>query len=394
MARISALERMGFFPLPEAEARRIRRHVLYPASKLTALDPCAGEGKALALITEGASGQRCGIELDAYRAEQAATRLDQVMYADCFDADCRVESLSLLYVNPPYQDAVHEDGPGQRLKELFLRHVYRWLKPGGVLILVIPIAQLPVCGNILSRQFKETQVYRLTEPASVQYHQIVVFAVRRSRRERERLQDREITAQRLDYGHKARSFETLPVLSEQPQRVYAVPEAEPIQLAHHGLTLDEIEDCLPQSPAYRQAWRILFAPESRERGRPLTPLHAGHVSILACASALDGIFGEGELRHASRWHGVKTILRLEEQDDEGVTTIREKEQFSHFLILLYSDGTAAVLTAEAAADQEEPAGESIETLPSTAVPVEEPARGSRRRRRKFRIEESTSEKCS
>jgi SAM-dependent methyltransferase len=380
MARISALERMGYFPLPEAEARRIRRHLIYPPTTFTALDPCAGEGKALALITEGAPGQRCGIELDAYRAEQAAIRLDQVIYADCFDVDCRVESLSLLYVNPPYQDAAHEDGPGQRLEELFLRQVYRWLKPGGVLILVIPIAQLPVCGNILSRQFKDTEVYRLTEPASIQYSQTVVFAVRRSRRERERLQDREITALRLEYGRNSRSPEALPVLSEQPQRVYPVPEAGPINLIHHGLPLDEIEDCLPQSPAYRQARRILFAPESHARGRPLTPLHAGHVSILACASALDGIFGEGELRHASRWHGVKTILRLEEQDDQGVTIIREKEQFSHFLNLLYSDGTAAVLTAEAAANQEEPAGQGTEAPPLPALPVEEPEHPGRPRR--------------
>jgi len=167
----------------------------------------------LAVITGGARGQRCGIELDVHRAEQAAIRLDRVVYGDCFDVHCHAECVSLVLLNPPYDGALQEDGVGQRLEELFLRHTYRWLKPGGVLILVIPIAQLAVCGNILSRQFKDTEVYRLSDPESVQYKQVVVFGVHRSRRERDRLQDREINALRLDYGHKARSFEAQPALS-------------------------------------------------------------------------------------------------------------------------------------------------------------------------------------
>lgn len=277
MARLASILRLGYFPLPDVEAGRIRRHLAYRTSHFAALDPCAGEGKALAVITEGAQGQRCGIELDAYRAEQAATRLDQVIYGDCFDVECRVESASLLLLNPPYQDVPQEDSPAQRSEELFLQRTYRWLKPGGVLILVIPITQLAVCGNILSRQFKDTEVYRLSEPASVRYKQIAVFGLRRTRRERERLQDREITSLRLDYGRKARSWEALPGLSDQGHRLYAVPEAAPIELINRGLPLDEIEDGLAQSTAYRQARRILFAPAAREHGRPLTPLHAGHV---------------------------------------------------------------------------------------------------------------------
>jgi SAM-dependent methyltransferase len=386
MPRPEARFRMGYVPLPEGEARRIRQHLIYPTSGCSALDPCAGEGKALAIITGDAQGQRYGIELDAYRAEEAKGRLDQVIYGDCFDVDCHVESSSLVLLNPPYDVAVHEDRPSERFEALFLQHTYRWLKPGGVLILVIPAAQLAVCGNILSRQFKDTEVYRLTDPASVQYKQIVVFAVRRSRRERERLQDREINALRLDCGRKARSFDALPALSDHVQPFYAVPEAEPIELVHRGLPLDEIEDSLAQSPAYRQAQRMLFAPESRERGRPLTPLHMGHVSLLACASALDGMFGENELRHASRWQAVKTSYQTEEEDEKGVVTIRQREQFSHCLNLLYADGETAVLTADAPSPSEDPKTDS--GAPANArVPVESPeGRG-----RKFRIEEAIGE---
>jgi tRNA1(Val) A37 N6-methylase TrmN6 len=189
---------MGYFPLPEAESHRIRQLIKIPTSSFTALDPCAGEGKALAVVTHGACCQRCGIELDAYRAEEANKRLGQVIYGDCFDVDCKVESCSCMLLNPPYDTTASDDGASQRLEALFLQHTYRWLKPGGVLILVIPVAQLAVCGNILSLQFKDAEVYRLSEPECLQYKQIVVFAVRRTRRERERLQEPEISWWRLE----------------------------------------------------------------------------------------------------------------------------------------------------------------------------------------------------
>jgi SAM-dependent methyltransferase len=352
MARVRAIERMGFFPLPEAEARRIRRHLIYPPTAVTALDPCAGEGKALALITEGASGQRSGIELDAYRAEQAATRLDPVIYGDCFDVECHVESVSLLFLNPPYDSSVNEDSASERLEALFLQHTYRWLKPGGVLTLVVPVAQLAVCGNRLSVQFKDTDIYRLSEPESIRYKQIVLLGTRRTRRERDRLSDGEISRARIEYGRKARDYESLPVLTDEPMRLYFVPEGAPMEMIHRGLPLDLIEDALPKSAAYRQARRILFEPEAREVGRPLTPLHQGHVALLATCGRLDGIAGDGDLRHVAHWQGVKTISRVEEESDDGVTVIREKEQFSHCLNLLFIDGRTAVLSADEPAEEE------------------------------------------
>ncbi|TAM79660.1 MAG: class I SAM-dependent methyltransferase [Acidobacteria bacterium] len=392
MSRPQNKLRMGYFPLPEAEAQRIRRHLVYGDADFCALDPCAGEGQALATITAGAAGHRYGIELDANRAEQARTRTDQLIYGSCFDVDCRAESFSLLYENPPYDDAMRDEGTAQRLEELFLQHTYRWLKPGGVLILVIPVSQLAVCGNILSVQFKDIEVFRLSEPESARYKQTVVFGVRRSRRERERLQEREISWWRLEFGRKSRNPDALPVLTDRPDRLYPVPEAAPIELVHRGLPVDEIEDLLPKSPAYRQARRILFAAESHERGRPVTPLHQGHVAICAVSGMLDGIFGEGDLRHLACWQAVKTILRLEEEDDEGVTTIREKEQFSHCLNLLFMDGRTAVLTADAPTGEDDNA--ACNQTASTQAIADAAVTGTAdvpRAVRKFRLEEVRDE---
>jgi hypothetical protein len=44
--RIQGKLRLGFFPLPLIEARRIRVCLRYPDSPCSAIDPCIGDGAA------------------------------------------------------------------------------------------------------------------------------------------------------------------------------------------------------------------------------------------------------------------------------------------------------------------------------------------------------------
>jgi len=120
--------RLVYFPLPLAEARRIRACLSYPASPFTAVDPCIGDGAAFLAITDEACARRYGVELDAYRAEQTATALDELIHGDCLEVHCRIESFGLAFLNPrldygPSSKRAH----GARL----LAHTYRWLKTGG-----------------------------------------------------------------------------------------------------------------------------------------------------------------------------------------------------------------------------------------------------------------------
>jgi hypothetical protein len=177
----------------------------------------------------------------------------------------------------------------------------------------------------------------------VRYKQVVLLGVRRNRRERERLTDSDITRARLYYASLARDPSAIPLLPSEPETRYEVPPSRPAQLVYRGLPLDEIENLLPQSSAYRQAGRILFAEPVSATGRPLTPLHAGHVGLLACSGLLNGIFGSGDGRNISCWQAVKVVDKTEEEDDEGVVTIREKERFSNELTLVYSTGQTAIL---------------------------------------------------
>jgi tRNA1(Val) A37 N6-methylase TrmN6 len=173
--------RLGYFPLPLSEARRIRACLLYPTSPAM-IDPCIGDGAAFLAITAEACARRYGIELDAYRAEQAASVVDELIHGDCLDVHCPVESFGLVFLNPPYDWAIGE-GRNERMERVFLAHAYRWLKVGGVLVLVVPAQHVCECGEILASRFKETRIFGLTDPEAVRYRQVVVLATHRSRRE-------------------------------------------------------------------------------------------------------------------------------------------------------------------------------------------------------------------
>jgi len=208
--------------------------------------------------------------------------------------------------------------------------------------LVVPGERLADCGNILASHFRDVRVYRPEAPECVRYKQVVLFGVRRSRRERERMRDEDIGRARLHYASLARNSAQLPVLPAEPDAIYTVPESGSVQLVYRGLPLDQIEDLLPQSAAYRQAGRILFADPPSSSPRPLLPLHGGHLSLLTVSSVLDGIFGSGSERHLSAWHSVKVVDKTEEEEG-GVVTIIERERFSNELTLIFTNGHVATL---------------------------------------------------
>lgn len=332
---------LGFFPLPVPEAMRLKNR-LTGESEFSALDSCVGDGVAFQCLVEGMPARRYGIELDAYRVAQARNMGIETLHADALDVRCRTETLSLLYLNPPYD---FETGPAnnRRLELVFLEHTFRWIKPGGVLVLVIRQAQLKVCARILSEHFTDLSVFRLTEPMSVKYKQIAVLGVRRKRHRN--VDDSTLLAS-LRELEKLATKPDIDALGETAPVRYEIPASGPLELTHTGIPLDEVEDLLLGSAAYRQAGRALLPKSNEVRGRPLTPLHGGHVGLLCTAGMLNGVFGEGGDRHIAHWRSVKFTDHWEEEDEDGTKILHDRERFSHELTLVFADGRTQVLTHE------------------------------------------------
>jgi len=340
--------KMGYYPLPEVEGVKLRSLLSFggPAS---VVDPCVGQGTALYLVTSDAPVRRYGVELDAERARIASDNGIETIQGNAFDAIARPESFFLLYLNPPYDSEIGTIG-NRRMEAVFLEHTYRWLRTEGVLSLVIPFERLHDCTGILSSHFACLNVFRMTDPDSVQYRQIAVFGVRREVRgsavENNKRQLHSISV----YGN----FLELGELQPGACPPYSIPPSGETTLNYRGLPYDILEDLLPQSGAWRQVAPLLLPRGDVATGRPITPLHGGHVGLLCTAGLLNGVFGEGENRHIARWRSVKHVTTFVEEDGDA-EIIHHRERWTNELRLVYADGRTLKLTETPVKKEEEDA---------------------------------------
>jgi Uncharacterised methyltransferase family (DUF6094) len=323
--------KLGYYPLPSSEAQNIRA-VLNVGAPFAAIDPCAGDGIALVEITADSNAYLAAIELDADRAAACITKGIPTVHGSAFECRVAAESCSLLFLNPPYDT---ELGPhaNQRMELVFLEHCYRWVITDGVLVFVIPNTALAPCARLLASQFDRITVRRLEHAESVRFHQVVVFGRRKKARARGEPKGAELL---IRTGTRPND---IPVINREITERYTIPASRPVLIHYVGLPLDRIEDAVEHSTAIEKARGILVRKHQKMSGRPVTPLHKGHVGLLACSGMLNGFFGTGEMRHIAHWRAVKYVDEFnEEGEQEGETIIRKRERFSHELTLAYEDG--------------------------------------------------------
>jgi hypothetical protein len=335
MARNASRIKLGYYPLPPVEGARLRQ-LLDFAPGASAVDPCAGAGAALHQLTEGAQVELDGVELDAARAAAAAASGITTVHGNVFDTVGKPESFSFLYLNPPYDSEIGSMD-NKRMEYLFLEHCFRWLVGGGVLLMVVPQERLDAAIPLLAGNFTGLRVYRLTDPEAERFDQVALFGVRKRMRGEHYERNR---AALLDMVWCSE----MPVLTgaETP---YSVPPSSPAPLVYCGLPLDAIEDLIPMSSVWKQVQPFLMPREEVRGGRPITPLHAGHVGLLCTAGLLNGVFGQGSERHIARWRTVKSVTVFEVKE-KGFKEIHKRERFSNELALVYEDGRTLVLGEE------------------------------------------------
>jgi len=349
MARNAARLKMGSYPLPSSDALLLRSLLEFPEQS-TAIDPCAGTGAALLALTRNANVELHAVELDTARAAATAASGIRTIQGNIFDAHARSESFSLLYLNPPYDSEINLTG-NRRLERLFLDHTLRWLVTRGVLVFVIPFDQVLDCVKLLSDHFTRLTVMRLADEEAVRFRQVVVLGERAHVRSAQIDESRRRLRETVSPG----SYEMLPSLAECASVVYRLPAATGAEVTYRGLPYNEIEDLLPGSAAWKQVAPLLLRRDENAVGRPITPLHGGHVGLLCTAGLLNGVFGEGEERHIAYWRSVKHVTEFTERDGD-ITVVRRREKWANELRLIYATGRTQTLTenppAEEGADDE------------------------------------------
>ena len=138
MARLAAQEKMEFYPTPEKAILRGIEEIKIE-TPIRALDPCAGDGRALKILKENYNAEVFGIELDVERSKQTAEITGNencLIETDALtDARISAQAFNLVFNNPPYD---WERGYGDKRLELtFIERYTSPLVEDGIMLLVV-----------------------------------------------------------------------------------------------------------------------------------------------------------------------------------------------------------------------------------------------------------------
>jgi hypothetical protein len=291
------------------------------------LDPCAGEGEIASLLGKLLNCETWGCELFPYRAEKAAARLNKCHSAAWESCSLTDESVTLLWLNPPYDDDRH--GEEKRLELAFLKSTTSRLVRGGVLAFVIPqrILRLAEIARYLASQYERITVLRFPDGEYERFRQVLLLAVRREKYNVPTTEEVETIQQLAECS--------LPPLDFAPEPVYPLLPAPLKGAGGRAITfrrLDWAPDDLVEASRWAgvrksRAWHDLVHPVQREVAfTPTMPLKKGHLAMLMASGMMGTLHLTGDDGRPMLVKGrvVKVIDKVVHRDPEDPETIVER----------------------------------------------------------------------
>jgi len=332
--RIHGRIKMGHYPTPVTVVELIRNHLSFPAAPFTALDPCCGEGVALAGMVAGTATITYGVELDHQRADASKTRVQNVLRCGIEETRIQHRSCSLLLLNPPYDEFILEeesDAKTERQERAFLRMTVPYLDPGGVLIYIIPQNRLDKSiARLLASRFERIHVFRFPDPEYRDFRQIIVFGVKKA--------DNGLDEQEAWRLQNVPKMELSPLLHKSDIS-YPVPASGPLTLFRSTLIdPEELQKHMAQSPLWRR-FAVLTTRSEVRIPRPPLPLHSGHLGLLLASGKLDGIVGTGDDTHLVKGRVRKVTTVLQELKGE----VLEERELDRYVVSIKILDTAGVI---------------------------------------------------
>lgn len=326
----------GYYPTDEATLSEIANQLSFKAGCQRLLDPCCGEGKALAqLVIEADEHPQSelhtyGVELDTERAALASQCLDTVLRSNAFDTLIGTGSQSVLFLNPPYGDTVTDQVEKQkrdmaRLEVQFTQRMLPTLKRDGVLALVVPFPSLtPAFSRYLAMRLHQVQVFNASTD---RFKQVVIMGRKADRRCSQYQVERTRTADGLMAVGEGKpipthlatqtTFDVAPV-NDTPFRFEMVrPDSKQLEQAfekHGGLW-----------PTFDTAFNLT---RHRSVPRPLRKLSPWHLSLSLAAGQIAGkVVSNDGTRTLLVKGGTQKVQRSVTTVDEHQTITTKIDQF-------------------------------------------------------------------
>lgn len=335
--RPPALEKAGFFPTSTHVAELLKTY-FQPAESGRLLDPCAGEGTAASILAKALHCQSWGAELSPARAALAAEKMERLLNAPWSSCHLTSESITLLFLNPPYS---HDRfGDQKRLELEFLKSSTPKLMRGGALIYIVPhrlLHDLDVAAH-LAGYYEHLTVHRYPE---TEFKQVIVLGTKR-------LKFKAPSHEEIQRVQAWAEIEP-PALVDKEQPLYGLLPApdkgaggQPIRFTRLDWQPEEVVDATQKHGVLAsKEWLDLLNPARAlgEFKQPVMPLKKGHIAMLMAS----GMMGTLRLKDEDgrpllvKGRVVKVTEKVEEKAGKATTEIF-RDRFVSTIAILRQDG--------------------------------------------------------
>ena len=326
----------GYYPTDSVTMSRIVQAFRFSGRQCNILDPCCGEGTALAEVKNhlvnisSSKVTSFGVEYDKERAWHSKQLLDHCIHGDMRDCMIGARQFGLLFLNPPYGDAVADKAQladpkaGRlRLEKEFYRRTNGLLQFGGVMVLIIPYYTLDKeFSTWVSRHFHDVKIFMAPEQ---QFQQCVIFGVRHKITDQWSTTEEYLSTRDYLYrvGRGDAKAEELPEFwndqsfSDDEDGFYTIPDVtqtgkfEMVRL--DGL---QLADTLKSSAGlWKQYDQIFTHQKTWDHKRPLCDVSDWHLALMLAAGQVSGVVNSND--------GRTFVVRGDTYNDKQVTVTED-----------------------------------------------------------------------
>jgi hypothetical protein len=363
--RPPAIERMGYYPTDEPVVEIIRSYLKPPVEPGRLFDPCAGEGNAASALGKTLNCETWGVELSPDRAERAQLALDKVFQAPWQACVLSDESISWLYLNPPYEFDRFDNQ--KRLEWDFLKTTTAKLMRGGLLTYIIPqkILGLIEVARLLAGHYEAITVYRFPDGLFEKFKQVVVLAYKR--KEVHAPTDKEILSLQ---GLATSDLEPIAVAGEPVYDLLPAParcvNGKPIVFKRTDWEPEEVVEATITAGVHNTSeWLDLIHPTRglTQLTQPVMPLKKGHIAMLMASGMMGIVRLTDQVGKPILIKGrvIKVIEKTEQPDGKDADTVVEtyKDKFVTTVAVLRQTGIQIIKDVKGLSDFMKAFGEKI-----------------------------------
>lgn len=325
----------GYYPTDEATLERTLNALAPADGPMCILDPCAGEGVAIAEAAHVLGREQVrafAVEFDEERANHARSLVDHCIHGDLMDTMIARQSFGLLWLNPPYGDLAKDangnigyEGKGRaRLEKLFYQKTLPLLQYDGILVFIVPshVLDQEMVGW-LTRHFADLSIHRAVD---TQFKQVVLFGRRIRQRELLGGDMKAIRARLLQIGQGELEADELP--PEWILLPYFVPPAtaEPEHFYRLSMEPAQFAEEVSRLQGLWPAFETHLGAAQQSLRAPARALSHWHLALALAAGAISGVVRSPSgrvLAVRGDTHKQKsTTTEYQERDDGSIAETR------------------------------------------------------------------------